>query len=963
MPAACCHLLHIIYSIICDVLFLAVMVRYAAAYAYFFREDKALSLRLASIALSSKLRLLPLFKYLDVCSAPLLLPDQNVVLHPFLPLQSFGQYPFLCDKDGLTVSFSLQMDTYINVSSRENSPDQGAAPRAPRAPRATRTRSRQKRPLPQGDVIELTDSDSEEFSTNISQLFMSQPSRSLKKGKARAEPAAGPSRRRRESSAAAVPPPRVLHPKAGQSPQRKLSPAAPPQQPPYEVPPRQPTPQAALPLFLPDLDFPEPPQPMADFAPMLVDEQVFAPPIAPFEPYNEPHPQAPPEPQNYQDPLDAFVAQILEIIPDVLPSHVYSLVEQHYPKYLDKVVEPVLHQLFEDPQYPKADAKGKGKRKRDDDDQAEHPVKVKIDYGSKNRKWVGSPHYTKLAWDHLLSDFSDIPTAHVREIWTQNHMFYAPTFLALREHRTLQPLPYKPMSRPRPKGKGKAVDHLDEEFERELRWVQEKLEEDDTKKAAELAEERRLQEEGGIECGCCFSEYPFEKMVQCPEAHLFCMSCMNTYAETKLGEHDMHIVCMDQSGCKLPFPDSELRRFLSPKLLELYERVKQRKEIEAAGLENLEECPFCDYKVVIENENERLFRCENETCGAVTCRQCKKPDHLPKSCQEVADDKKLDVRHAIEEAMTAALMRNCPKCQKAFVKEMGCNKMTCPNCGSLSCYVCRQLIIGYDHFGNPPPYNAKIDPKKCPLWDSSVEGRHSDEVTAAAKAAIEEYKRTHPELDEKDLKVDLPPPAPAAGPSRGGVHRHGHAHIHMPQHELAMLQQFGADMHGQAAFFAPALPALPPLPQLYPPPGPERPPGHRDRMRERRADLVRMWRQQRHEHAEVAAARRHVAVVHRHPPAAPPPAPEPAPVHNVYVHIHHNPPAPLPAPPPAPGPHVWFPMNPGPMQIPLHAQFGLPPPPAPAPMPIPEPPMLPAPMHPMQRGHAHRRSKRARERP
>ena len=81
---------------------------------------------------------------------------------------------------------------------------------------------------------------------------------------------------------------------------------------------------------------------------------------------------------------------------------------------------------------------------------------------------------------------------------------------------------------------------------------------------------------------------------------------------------------MDQSGCKLAFPLSELRRFLSPKLMELYHRVKQAKDIEAAGLENLEECPFCEYKVVIENENEKLFRCENNECAAVTCRGCKK---------------------------------------------------------------------------------------------------------------------------------------------------------------------------------------------------------------------------------------------------------------------------------------------------------------------------------------------------
>jgi len=103
---------------------------------------------------------------------------------------------------------------------------------------------------------------------------------------------------------------------------------------------------------------------------------------------------------------------------------------------------------------------------------------------------------------------------------------------------------------------------------------------------------------------------------------------MTSYASNLLGSHDPAILCMDQSGCKLAFPESELRRFLTPKLFTLYQRVKQQKEIEAAGLENLEECPFCEYKVVIENEREKLFRCENAECGAVSCRECKKPVRL-----------------------------------------------------------------------------------------------------------------------------------------------------------------------------------------------------------------------------------------------------------------------------------------------------------------------------------------------
>ena len=127
-------------------------------------------------------------------------------------------------------------------------------------------------------------------------------------------------------------------------------------------------------------------------------------------------------------------------------------------------------------------------------------------------------------------------------------------------------------------------------------------------------------------------------MIQCPDAHLFCSECMVSYAENLLGSHNPSIVCMDQSGCKLPFPDSELRRFLDDKLLQLYERVKQRKEIEMAGLEGLEECPFCEYKVVIENPQEKLFRCEREECGAVSCRACKKlvsTSHDPLACHNI----------------------------------------------------------------------------------------------------------------------------------------------------------------------------------------------------------------------------------------------------------------------------------------------------------------------------------------
>ncbi|KAG1725066.1 uncharacterized protein EDB91DRAFT_1169386 [Suillus paluster] len=505
----------------------------------------------------------------------------------------------------------------------------------------------------------------------------------------------------------------------------------------------------------------------------LLMQQLDVPPVPVLPQAPLPQPSPPPElPAATLDSTDAYVARVLEIVPDVEPAHILGLVEQfiHNPANAGQnVLELVLHSLFENPNYPKVDRKGKRKRTEDDEEGIARGQPVpKIDYGSRDREHKGGVHYFELALEQLMVDFPYAPKPYLRTRLLE-HRFYAPTHLLVAENR--DPSPYVRKSVPsRVSGKGR--ERHDPEFEAERQWLLQRQSghvATDEPRPDETNDDDACEEcEDGIECGCCFSSYPFDKMVQCPEAHLFCKSCMSSYASNLLGEHNPNIVCMDQSGCKLHFPQSELERFLTPKLLELYHRVKQRKDIEAAGLENLEECPFCEYKCVIENETEKLFRCENVDCGAVSCRECKKPDHLPKSCKEAESDKHLDVQHVVEEAMTRALMRNCPKCQKAFIKEHGCNKMTCPNCHTVSCYICRKVIIGYDHFGNPPPYIGRVDQNKCVLWDP-VEQRHETEVQEAAKKAFEELKRDRPDVDHSNIKIDIPIAGPAQ--PRPGVHQ------------------------------------------------------------------------------------------------------------------------------------------------------------------------------------------------
>lgn len=117
-------------------------------------------------------------------------------------------------------------------------------------------------------------------------------------------------------------------------------------------------------------------------------------PDAPF-PHPQPlspEPSAPaPAPIN---PIDEYIARVLEIVPDVQPTHAFALIEQLMQSQPENVVEFVLHALFENPSYPKVDKKGKHKRDESDGDHnTRASPRPRVDYTSKERAYNGGPHY------------------------------------------------------------------------------------------------------------------------------------------------------------------------------------------------------------------------------------------------------------------------------------------------------------------------------------------------------------------------------------------------------------------------------------------------------------------------------------------------------------------------------------------------------------------------------------------
>ncbi|TDZ25127.1 E3 ubiquitin-protein ligase [Colletotrichum orbiculare MAFF 240422] len=146
-----------------------------------------------------------------------------------------------------------------------------------------------------------------------------------------------------------------------------------------------------------------------------------------------------------------------------------------------------------------------------------------------------------------------------------------------------------------------------------------------------------------------------------------------------------------------------------------------------------------------------MFTCQNPGCGRSSCLSCSKSWTDIHVCNESS---LVALRTQVEQAMSMAIKRVCPRCHTSFVKNSGCNKLTCP-CGYKMCYVCRKDIggsngegEGYRHFcehfrpdGDPRPCTECT---KCNLWES-------EDTDLVLRLAKEEAESKWRQAEKRDL--------------------------------------------------------------------------------------------------------------------------------------------------------------------------------------------------------------------
>ncbi|KAI1656771.1 hypothetical protein F4813DRAFT_363277 [Daldinia decipiens] len=483
---------------------------------------------------------------------------------------------------------------------------------------------------------------------------------------------------------------------------------------------------------------------------------------------------------------------VKSVFPDICLTYLDQIVAEN--KYdSDFTIGAILDRQEKGEKYPVQSRNLKRKRAEDDngdiedeaddeDDEDEEARKAesavikatrrKLEQGDYRVTTVQKPCYTDMAKNFLASDFPKVPIPVIKNLLRANGGSLFETYTkmdeAIRNWDNSRP-PWTEKRRP----SRTIVSFLPVRIEsldmsnynddqkaaiEELRAARDLKAIKDAEAARKAEEEKNFAHAKSIgeivECGCCFDEFPLNRMIHCDgeDVHWFCRNCMRSQVETNIGLSKYEISCMSMDGCEAGFSIDQKKRFLNKKLRVALERLEQEAVLRMAGIENLETCPFCPYAAEYPPvEVDKEFTCVNPGCEKVSCRLCRKETHIPKTCAEAAVDHGLNARHVLEEAMSAALIRHCNNCKNPYLKLNGCNKICCTKCHTLQCYVCRQTITGYKHFDDSSRGGKN---GQCPLFDKTEE-RHQQEVQQAEEKARQKMLEDNANITEDALKINL----------------------------------------------------------------------------------------------------------------------------------------------------------------------------------------------------------------
>ena len=285
-------------------------------------------------------------------------------------------------------------------------------------------------------------------------------------------------------------------------------------------------------------------------------------------------------------------------------------------------------------------------------------------------RWPESNLYREQSLAGLKDDFRYQSAQQIRMVFMRSNFFFAPARrdLQRRENTRKSRRPDKDVGYPAQTTiafvREKTFCLLEEEINREVE-----------RRGLDRAQERMEAITAGLleECVICLADdcLPAE-MVACQADHRFCKRCLVNSAERVLATGRGVVRCLGL--CDMEVEMDALQKVLEPSLVSSLMVNRQVTELTATELERLVSCPFCPYETIMDNTEDKVVKCLNPVCSR----------DIPVSCKKDVS------RRRVEDQLTMSWVRQCCNCKVDFYRVSGCNIITCPKCGWMTCYTCRK---------------------------------------------------------------------------------------------------------------------------------------------------------------------------------------------------------------------------------------------------------------------------------
>jgi len=224
------------------------------------------------------------------------------------------------------------------------------------------------------------------------------------------------------------------------------------------------------------------------------------------------------------------------------------------------------------------------------------------------------------------------------------------------------------------------------------------------------------------QCKVCLEDFDNKDLLKCSNTslehqHFVCSECLEGYINSQLINDIGNNECMFNVSdkCEGIYNDSIIDKVIdTPEKKEKWnELIKITNIFKIANIcDNYQICPLCrkwgcildttnDVTItcygIINNDIKLTIKCEQ--CHLSWCNTCKREAHGNDSCYKLkfkdneTNEKECEViDKMIVDIISNSVTKKCATCGCAYIKEEGCNLITCNKCYGMTCYLCNSKI-------------------------------------------------------------------------------------------------------------------------------------------------------------------------------------------------------------------------------------------------------------------------------